>query len=159
MSFAVAVKFSEFTVGNFGGNCPQHQSFQTNNLLCDDFVDLQLGEGLAVAVLAAVTHLRFVLDDGDFFAAPLFHNRRGNFGTVYIWRPDFHVRPFLVGNQHGAELNRSSFLKIELLDLEFLTLVDNILFSSSCNDGEHTFLVIRPSASSFEALACRRFGK
>src|SRR5688572_517427 len=99
-----------------------------------DLLDLDLGEGLAVAVDARVAALRLVLHDADLGGAAVLDDLGRDLGSGDARGADLHVLAVSVGDHEDLEIERGTGFLLELLDVQGLAFLDQVLFSAGGDD-------------------------
>lgn len=109
---------------------------KNHRLLGGDLLNLELCERLSMTDIASIPNFALVLDHGNFFRSTLFKHGCLHFYAANRGCSHVGIRSVFVGNQKDVKLNRRASFQWKFLNLERLSLRNQILLSSGldhCN--------------------------
>ena len=89
-----------------------------------------------MADVASVPDFGFVLDDRDFIISTLVKHNGRYLHAANGWCPNLSCRALFIGNKKDIKTDIGSDFRVELLNLKFLSLSDQVLFPSCLDNGE-----------------------
>jgi len=99
-----------------------------------DAFDYDLGVRLTMALLLAVVLLRLIFEDDDLLVFAVLLYLSGNRSAGYD-RGSYYQAVFLANQQNTVKLDHVAFASIQLLDVQYVALLDFVLLTT-CFGGD-----------------------